>query len=157
MSDPYAHLPYRPCVGIMMLNKANQVFVAHRIDNASDAWQMPQGGIDENEPAAEAMLRELKEEIGTNHVEILAESSQWLSYDLPAHLVPVLWKGRYRGQTQKWFLCRFLGNDGDIDIETDVPEFNAWSWADPADLPNIIVPFKRELYEQVLKEFQGYF
>ncbi|MEM7223583.1 MAG: RNA pyrophosphohydrolase [Pseudomonadota bacterium] len=148
-----ARLPYRPCVGIMLLNSANQVFVAQRLNHAHQAWQMPQGGIDKGESPQRAALRELKEEIGTNHAEILAESKQWLSYDLPTHLAPKLWKGRYRGQTQKWFALRFLGRDSDIDLETEHPEFKAWRWAPADELPALIVPFKRKVYEQVLEEF----
>ena len=148
-----ARLPYRPCVGIMLLNDAKQVFVAQRLSHANQSWQMPQGGIDEGEGPRQAALRELKEEIGTNDAEILAESERWLSYDLPGSLAPKLWNGRYRGQTQRWFALRFLGRDSDIDLETEHPEFSAWRWAPAEQLPALIVPFKREVYRQVLEEF----
>lgn len=153
MAD-YSTLPYRPCAGIMMLNHDNQVFVARRIDTKVEAWQMPQGGIDPGEDPTEAALRELKEEIGTNHVDILAESSGWLTYDLPEHLIGILWKGRYRGQKQKWFAVRYLGDDSEINIETETPEFLEWKWADPQTLPELIVPFKQKLYQQLLIEFK---
>lgn len=148
-------LPYRPCVGVMLLDRRNRVFVGQRIDTRAEAWQMPQGGIDEGEDPAAAALRELDEEIGTDKAEILAESRGWLTYDLPPELVPKVWKGRFRGQTQKWFAMRFLGEDADIDIETEDPEFAAWRWIEPRDLPRLIVPFKRRLYEEVLAEFAG--
>ena len=146
-------LPYRPCVGIMLLNHQGQVFVARRIDMPSQAWQMPQGGIDEGETPLEAALRELKEEVGTAKAEVLAETEDWLSYDLPADLVAVLWQGRFRGQTQKWFVMRFTGADSDIDIETENPEFLEWKWTGMAALPGLIVPFKRELYAELVRRF----
>jgi putative (di)nucleoside polyphosphate hydrolase len=146
-------LPYRPCVGIMLLNAQNNVFVARRIDSSLEAWQMPQGGIDEGETPIEAAQRELMEEIGTNHAQIIAQSPDWLRYDLPEDLVPTVWGGKYRGQEQQWFLFRFLGNDSDININTPHPEFCEWKWANPQDLPNLIVPFKRQLYIDILKVF----
>lgn len=149
-------LPYRPCVGIMLLNTHNKVFVARRIDSALEAWQMPQGGIDEGETPIEAAQRELMEEIGTNHAEIIAQSPDWMRYDLPAELVPTVWGGKYRGQEQQWFLFRFLGNDSDINIDTPHPEFCEWKWANPHDLPELIVPFKRQLYIDILKVFSSY-
>ena len=144
---------YRPCVGIMLLNRANLVFVARRIDMAEEAWQMPQGGIDRGEEPRDAALRELKEEIGTDKATILAESRSWLRYDLPADLAALAWGGRYRGQCQKWFAMRFTGSDGEIDLATHHPEFSAWKWAPPASLPQLIIPFKRQLYIDVLAEF----
>ena len=146
-------LPYRPCVGIMLLNPRGQVFVARRIDMPSEAWQMPQGGIEEGEPPQIAALRELREEIGTDKAELLAESRGWMNYDLPAELLGKLWGGRYRGQTQKWFAMRFTGTDSDINIATEVPEFLDWKWAEIDRLPSLIVPFKRYLYEQIVAEF----
>lgn len=137
----------------MLLNPDNHVFVARRIDMPSEAWQMPQGGIDAGEEPVEAAVRELREEIGTDKAEILAESRDWLSYDLPDELIGKIWKGRYAGQRQKWFAMRFLGRDSDIDIATEHPEFNAWQWAAARTLPERIVRFKRQLYIDVLKEF----
>jgi putative (di)nucleoside polyphosphate hydrolase len=127
--------------------------VARRIDMPSEAWQMPQGGIDPGEAPAAAALRELREEIGTDKAEILAESRGWLNYDLPEELIAVLWGGRYRGQSQKWFLARFTGVDQDIDLDTEHPEFLAWRWASVDALPDLIVPFKRQLYLDILAEF----
>lgn len=146
-------LPYRPCVGIMLINPAGLVFVGQRIDNLVEAWQMPQGGIDPGESPEVAALRELGEEIGTDKAEIVAESRDWLTYDLPVELVPKVWKGRYRGQRQKWYAMRFLGCDADIRIETEHPEFGAWRWAEYRTLPELIVPFKRALYEDIVSEF----
>ena len=148
-----ADLPYRPCVGIMLLNSRGQAFVARRIDMPSEAWQMPQGGIDADENPLQAALRELREEIGTDKAEVLAENPRWLTYDLPEELIGKLWGGRYRGQTQKWFIMRFTGTDGDINIATEVPEFLDWKWADLERLPSLIVPFKRQLYEKLVEEF----
>lgn len=150
-------LPYRPCVGIMLINPDGLVFVGQRIDNLVEAWQMPQGGIDEGETPEAAARRELGEEIGTEKAEIIAESRDWLTYDLPAELVPKVWKGRYRGQRQKWYAMRFLGTDADINIETHHPEFAAWRWVSHGDLPGLIVPFKRALYESVVAEFAPLF
>ncbi len=150
----YAHLPYRPCVGIMLLNNNNLVFVARRIDMTSEAWQMPQGGIDEGEDTRTTAMRELMEEIGTNHAKIIAESSSWLRYDLPDEIIPNVLDGRYRGQEQKWFLMKFLGTDTDININTPNPEFAQWRWAHLHELPELIVPFKRKLYQDILAEFR---
>ena len=146
-------LPYRPCVGIMLLNAGGQVFVARRRDTA-DAWQMPQGGIDEGETVREAALRELEEEIGTAKAEILGETVEKLRYDLPDHLLGKVWKGRWRGQEQVWVAARFTGSDADIDLATEHPEFDAWKWVDAADLTALIVPFKKPVYESVLAEFK---
>jgi putative (di)nucleoside polyphosphate hydrolase len=148
-------LPYRPAAGIMLLNAENKVFVGQRLDSTLEAWQMPQGGIDEGEDAEAAALRELYEETGipAHLVEIIAQAPEPLDYELPADLVGKLWKGRYRGQRQRWFLMRFLGVDADVAIDTPHPEFRAWKWAEPDELPAMIVPFKRELYENVLRAF----
>lgn len=152
-STHIADLPYRPCVGLMLLNAENKVFVARRIDMRTEAWQMPQGGIDEGEALHVAALRELREEIGTDNATIIAEHPEWLTYNLPEHLVPQLWDGKYRGQTQKWLALRFLGKDADINIETETPEFLEWKWVDMHQLPDLIVPFKRALYQKVVAGF----
>lgn len=148
-------LPYRPGVGVMLLNDRDQVFVGQRLDSTLEAWQMPQGGIDEGEDPRVAAHRELHEETGITPdlVSILAETADWLTYDLPEDLVGKLWKGRYRGQRQLWYAMRFHGHDSDVNLETGHPEFRAWKWADPSHLPALIVPFKRQLYEDVLAAF----
>jgi putative (di)nucleoside polyphosphate hydrolase len=151
--DPAIAREYRPAVGIMLLNDRNQVFVARRIDIPGEAWQMPQGGIDRGETPRQAALRELEEEVGTAKAEILAESDAWLRYDFPSELRRRAWLKRYRGQAQKWFAMRFTGRDGDFDLATRHPEFDAWKWIAPAELPELIVPFKRQLYLDVLAEF----
>ncbi len=138
----------------MLLNPANLVFVGCRIDQSAENWQMPQGGIDEGEDPRTAAMREMYEEIGTNKAEIIAESREWLNYDLPPDLIPRVWGGRYRGQKQKWFACRFTGTDGDIVLDRHKPEFNAWKWAPMTEIARLIVPFKRPLYTQILAEFQ---
>jgi len=147
---------YRPAVGIMLLNRDGLVFVGRRIDMPERlaAWQMPQGGIDPGETPRQAALRELGEEVGTDRAEILAESRAWLRYDLPAEIAGRMWGGRFRGQRQKWFAMRFTGHDADIDIATEHPEFDAWRWAAPAELPELIVPFKRPLYCDVIADFR---
>lgn len=143
-----------PLRRVMLLNADNRVWVGKRIDTPGDAWQMPQGGIDAGETPLEAALRELREETGIDKAEPIAETRDWLRYDLPAHLQGKLWGGRYRGQEQKWFAMRFLGRDADINIETRHPEFSAWAWIDPERLPEVIVPFKRTIYQRVLDEFR---
>jgi len=148
-------LPYRPAAAVMLLNDRNQVWVGQRRDSTLEAWQMPQGGLDEGEEPQAGALRELEEETGiaSHLVEIIARSERELLYDLPDDLIGKLWKGRYRGQRQYWFLARFLGQDDDVRIETADPEFRAWRWVEPRELPHLIVPFKRALYEAVLEEF----
>ena len=148
---------YRPAVGIMLLSRDGRVFVGRRIDMPAGlaAWQMPQGGIDPGETPRQAALRELREEAGTDKADILAETAGWLLYDLPDELAGRMWGGRYKGQRQKWFAMRFLGNDADIDLATEHPEFDAWQWVAPERLPELIVPFKRRLYLDVLGEFRS--
>ena len=148
-------LPYRPCAGVMLANHAGEVFVGQRKDSQVAAWQMPQGGIDAGETPRDAALRELEEETGvaTGLVTVEAETRDWVRYDLPDDLIGKLWKGRYRGQKQKWFLMRFHGTDGDVNIFTDHQEFSEWRWLPVNELAANIVPFKRAVYEQVLAEF----
>ncbi|MEQ9259538.1 MAG: RNA pyrophosphohydrolase [Roseovarius sp.] len=154
--EEIAKLPYRPCVGVMLVNTAGDVFVGQRIDTETPAWQMPQGGVDEGETPREAALRELWEEIGVpaGLVRVVAETRDWITYDLPVELVPRMWKGRFRGQKQKWFLMRFDGSDKDVNIETEHPEFSEWRWLPAKELPASIVSFKRAVYEEVLAEFE---
>lgn len=146
-----ADLPYRPCVGVMLANEAGQVFVGRRKDTP-EAWQMPQGGIDRGETPRQAGLRELEEEIGTAKAEVVAETAGWHRYDLPPDLLGKVWGGRWRGQEQKWLLCRFTGRDADIRLDTAHPEFDAWRWVRPEQTVDLIVPFKREIYRAVVAE-----
>src|ERR1043165_1011933 len=150
---PYDELPYRRGVGVALFNDQGKVFVAQRLDSPGPAWQMPQGGIDKGENPLDAAWRELQEETGVTSAELLAESDGWLSYDLPAELAKTLWKGKYRGQEQKWYAFRFTGKESEIDIEGEHPEFSEWKWVDFRRVPELIVPFKRVLYEKVVLEF----
>lgn len=158
MIDPET-LPYRPCAGFMLVNAEGLVFVGQRIDpSAHGFWQMPQGGIDKGEDVRAAALRELEEEVGVpaHMVEVIAQTSKPIRYDLPPELLGKVWKGKYRGQEQHWFLGRFLGEDADINLEAHDPaEFNEWRWIVPEQLPELIVPFKRAVYDEVLAEFRG--
>jgi len=147
-------LPLRKGVGIAVLNSQNKVFVGKRKDNPFDKWQMPQGGVDSNEPLLQAMRRELLEETSIKNIEVLKEFDQWLEYELPEKLVGKIWKGKYRGQKQKWFVVKFLGTDDEININTKYPEFIEWKWIDVDLLPNLIVLFKKHVYEKVSAEIR---
>jgi putative (di)nucleoside polyphosphate hydrolase len=148
---------YRPGVGIMLLNNNNEAFVGRRIDVEQDAWQMPQGGIEPGETPREAGLRELREEIGTDEVEIVAESSRWLYYDVPEEFAKRAWNGRWRGQRQKWMVMLFKGQDSDINLATAQPEFNAWRWVQVQEFAALAASFKRRLYLNLLGEFPTVF
>jgi putative (di)nucleoside polyphosphate hydrolase len=160
-SSPPTELPYRPCVGIMLLNAQGKVWIGRRLpkwagDKAAHIWQMPQGGIEKYEPPRLAALRELQEETGVTRVEVLAEHPEWLTYDLPADLLGIALKGKYRGQRQRWFAMRFLGTDAEIDIaarDGRKAEFDDWRWALIEELPDLIVSFKRGIYETVTRDF----
>jgi len=145
---------YRKGVGAVLFNGEGLVFVGRRIDTPTDAWQLPQGGIKKNELPPQAVMRELLEEVGTNHAEMIGQTSRWLTYDLPEDLIGHVWNGQYVGQQQLWFALRFLGDDCDIDISADdTPEFDAWRWVHLEDIPSLAVPFKRAMYAQLVQEF----
>lgn len=163
--DEIAALPYRPCVGVVLANAQGKVFAGQRIDakdlgTDATAWQMPQGGVDKGETPRDAALRELWEETGVSAdlVEVEAEHPDWLTYDLPPELVASgkVWKGKFKGQEQRWFLMRFKGTDDQVDIATEHPEFSTWTWIDPDEMIARIVPFKRDIYRAVLDEFRAW-
>ena len=151
MIEKFKNLPLRNGVGIVVLNKNNKVFVAKRIDNPKNFWQMPQGGVDEEEDYLTAAYRELKEETSIKDVELIKELDGMITYELPEHLLGIIWKGKYRGQKQKWFIMRFLGNDDDINLKTDKPEFLEWKWIDLDTITDVVVDFKLHVYKE-LKE-----
>ena len=154
MTLDYKDRPYRQGVGVMLLNPERRIFAGQRIDQVAEAWQMPQGGIDAGETALAAAFREAREEIGTDKFELLAESAVWRPYDLPEAVADQVWRGRYRGQTQKWFALRFTGSDADIAVaEVAEPEFSEWRWLTPEELMTMIVPFKQAIYREVFEEF----
>jgi putative (di)nucleoside polyphosphate hydrolase len=162
---PQESLPYRPCAGMMVLNRAGHVFIGRRTDgpehvDPTHVWQMPQGGIDENEDPYKAALRELYEETSIRSVQKLGEVAEWLAYDLPSHVVKEAWGGKYRGQKQKWYALRFTGNDGEIDIAQPggghKPEFVEWRWVPMQELPDLVIPFKRDIYLRVVREFERF-
>ena len=147
---------FRRGVGIFLINKNNQLWVGKRIDFKNDYWQMPQGGIDKDENPKQAMIRELSEEVGIKkNYEILMEREGWLSYSLPSSLKKIVWDGRYVGQIQKWFACKFFGKDNEFDLETHKPEFEEWKWIRPEDAVKLVVPFRKKLYIDVLKGFEN--
>ncbi len=147
------HPGYRPCVGLALIDAAGRLFIGQRRGPVLDAWQMPQGGIDPDESPRDAAWRELREEVGTEQAQLLAESGCWYAYDLPPELLPPRWGGQYRGQSQKWFAFRFTGTDEDIDIAAHDPEFVRWCWAGADEVLRLVVAFKRPIYQAVLDEF----
>jgi putative (di)nucleoside polyphosphate hydrolase len=149
-------LPLRIGVGAIVLNDENKVFVGKRKDNPIDKWQMPQGGVNKNENFLNAMKRELKEETSINSIEIIKEFDEWLEYELPKDLLGIIWKGKFRGQKQKWFITRFIGNDNEINIDTKYPEFIEWKWIEIDKLPDVIVDFKRNVYKKILIELKKF-
>ena len=153
--NEYKNLPLRPGVGIILLNSENKVFVGKRVDNPLNFWQMPQGGIDKNEKVLEAAIRELKEETGITTVKLIKELNYWLEYDLPKNLIDKIWKGKYRGQRQKWFVMQFIGSKKDININTEHPEFLEWKWIHYSELPKVVVNFKVKVYEKLVGELKN--
>ena len=151
MQEKYKNLPLRSGVGIVVLNKDNKIFVAKRIDNPKDYWQMPQGGVDEGEDFLSAAFRELEEETSIKNVKLIKEIDEMISYELPKNLLGIIWKGKFRGQKQKWFLMRYLGKDEDINIKTKNPEFLDWKWIELDEITNVVVDFKQHVYK-ILKE-----
>ena len=148
-------LPFRIGVGIVLLNSENKIFVAKRIDNPENFWQMPQGGANVNESLLDAAKRELKEETGIRSIKIIKELVDWLEYDLPKNLIGKIWKGKYRGQKQKWFIMQFLGNDSEVNLKTENPEFLDWKWIDSINLTNQVVHFKSHVYKKIQKELKS--
>ena len=154
MDKKFQHLPLRIGVGIVVLNKNNKIFVAKRIDNPKDFWQMPQGGVDENESYLDAAYRELYEETNIKEIELIKEVEEFTTYELPDHLLGIIWKGKFKGQKQKWFIMRFVGNENEIDINTKKPEFLDWKWIDVNEITKKVVDFKYEVYKKVKKEVE---
>ena len=150
MKKEFQDLPYRSGVGIAVLNKNNKVFVARRIDNPKNFWQMPQGGVDKNEDFLTAAFRELDEETSIKSVELIKELDGFITYNLPDHLLGIIWKGKYKGQTQKWFVMRFIGEDSEININTKHPEFLEWKWVELSEITKLVVNFKLDLYQDCL-------
>ena len=154
MKKEFQDLPYRSGVGIVVLNKNNEVFVARRIDNPKNFWQMPQGGVDKNEDFLTAAFRELDEETSIKSVELIKELDGFITYNLPDHLLGIIWKGKYKGQTQKWFVMRFIGEDSEININTKHPEFLEWKWVELSEITKLVVNFKMDLYQEVQRKVE---
>jgi len=154
MKKEFQNLPYRSGVGIVVLNKNNKVFVARRIDNPKNFWQMPQGGVDKNEDFLTAAFRELDEETSIKSVELIKELDGFITYNLPDHLLGIIWKGKYKGQTQKWFVMRFIGEDSEININTKHPEFLEWKWVELSEITKLVVNFKLDLYQEVQRKVE---
>jgi len=154
MKKEFQDLPYRSGVGIVVLNKNNKVFVARRIDNPKNFWQMPQGGVDKNEDFLTAAFRELDEETSIKSVELIKELDGLITYNLPDHLLGIIWKGKYKGQTQKWFVMRFIGEDSEININTKHPEFLEWKWVELSEITKLVVNFKLDLYQEVQRKVE---
>ena len=157
MDERFKNLPFRKGVGIIVLNKYNKIFVAKRIDNPKNFWQMPQGGVDEGEDFLSAAYRELEEETSIKKVELIKEIDETTTYELPSHLLGIIWKGKFKGQKQKWFLMRYLGNDNEININTNKPEFLEWKWIDLDMITEVVVDFKLEVYKTIQKEIKKYY
>ena len=149
-------LPLRIGVGVIVLNDKNEIFVGKRKDNPVDKWQMPQGGVDKNENFLTAMKRELKEETSIKNIKILKELDGWFEYELPENLLGIIWKGKFRGQKQKWFIVKFIGNENEINLKTKIPEFIQWKWITIDELPKVIVDFKKNMYERILVELKNF-
>ena len=156
MEKKFSNLPLRKGVGVVLLNSENKVFVAKRIDNPKNFWEMPQGGVDKNENFLDAAKRELEEETGIKNVKLIKEIEGWIIYDLPKNLLGKIWKGKYRGQKQKWFIMKFLGNNNEININTKKPEFMNWKWIKPSKLPEVAVNFKIGIYKKISKEVSNF-
>ena len=152
----YAHLPLRVGVGIVLLNKQNKIFVGRRIDNPRNFWQMPQGGVDKEENYLDAALRELEEETSIKNIKVLKEFDEWLEYELPKNLLGIIWKGKFRGQKQKWFITKFTGLDSEINVSTKHAEFIEWKWIEMDEIPNVIVEFKKDVYEKILVKLKKF-
>ena len=156
MDKKFQHLPLRIGVGIVVLNKNNKIFVAKRIDNPKDFWQMPQGGVDQNENYLDAAYRELYEETNIKEIELIKEVEEFTTYELPDHLLGIIWKGKFKGQKQKWFIMRFVGNEDEINIKTKKPEFLDWKWIDVNEITKKVVDFKYEVYKKVKRKLKKY-
>ena len=156
MELEYQRRPYRPCVGIMLINSNNQIFAGQRIDNHLEAWQMPQGGVDKGESYLSAMKRELFEETNISSIKVLKELDRFFEYELPNNLIGIIWKGKYRGQKQKWFITKFIGEEKEINLKTQHQEFVEWKWIPANNLPEVILNFKKEMYLELLKDIKKF-